>query len=508
MGDTSGMKPVSDAQVRKLMDEKTRTGEIGLAAMKAGMDRKTGRKYVAAGKLPSEMRSSRDWRTRGDPFEEHWPEVVALLRELPELEARTLFEQLSAKYPGRYEPGQLRTLQRKVRRWRASAGPDLEVMFAQQHRPGEAAQTDFTHATSLNVTIAGVAFVHLLCVFVLPFSNWFWATVCVSESMAALRKGVQRALFQLGRVPRFHQTDNSTSATHRIPAGKEEHVAGQKRPFNAEYLAFMRHFGMLPRTTEIGAKEQNGDVEAQNGALKRRLEQMLLIRGSRDFESVAAWQTFVDEVARKANQTRGARLAEELSAMRELNVVRLPEFVFETARVCAWSTIRVRHCAYSVPSRLIGEELKVRVYEDRIEVLYHGEVQLACERLIGRNHRRIEYRHVIRSLVRKPGAFSRYVYREEMFPSLIFRRAYDAIQTPHRGTRGDLEYLRILYRAATTLEADVEAALTLLFEENKPITADAVKALTERDPPMQIPEMALPTVDLVAYDRLIAEVAA
>ena len=338
------------------MEEMSKHGEIGHAAMKAGMDRKTARKYASAGKLPSEMVTPRDWRTREDPFAEDWAEVEALLRERPELEAKTLFEVLCEKYPGRYEAGQLRTLQRHVREWRASDGPDKEMVLAQQHRPGEAAQTDFTRTTELAVTIAGQLFVHLLCVFVLPFSNWQWATVCLSESMAALRKGVQRALFQLGRVPRYHQTDNSTAATHRIPDGKKVVLEDGKRPFNEDYLALMRHFGMTPRTTEVGAKEQNGDVEAANGALKRRLEQALLLRGSRDFESVEAWQAFVDEVARKANRAGGARRRGP-RAMRELNVAKLPEFIEEIVRVSEWSTIRVKHCAYSVPSRLIGEVL-------------------------------------------------------------------------------------------------------------------------------------------------------
>jgi hypothetical protein len=501
---------VSDAQVRKLMEEMSKHGKVGVAAMKADMDPKTARKYVVAGKLPSEMQAPRDWRTRPDPFDEHWPEVEAALKEAPALEAKTLFEQLTDKHPGRYEPGQLRTLQRRVRHWRAAAGPDQEVMLAQRHRPGEAAQTDFTDAAELAVTIAGRLFVHLLCVFVLPCSNWLWATVCGSESLTALRKGVQRALFQLGRVPSYHQTDNSTAATHRIPDGHAEQVEGRKRPFNDDYLAMMRHFGMTPRTTEVGAKEQNGDVEAANGAFKRRLEQALLVRGSRDFESVEAWQAFVDELARKVNLSRGKRVAEELAVMRELNVGKLPEYVEELARVSEWSTIRVQRCAYSVPSRLMGEVLKVRVYEDRIEAFYGSELQLACERRRNREAR-IDYRHVIWSLVRKPGAFARYVYRDELFPSLLFRRAYDAIQTPHHGTAGDLEYLRILYLAASTLQLDVEAALALLFETGAPITVDAVKGLVKRDESATAaPELALPEIDLGAYDALLTatEVAA
>lgn len=432
-----------------------------------------------------------------------------MLQQTPELEAKTLFEHLREKYPGRYEQGQLRTLQRRVQQWRSTQGPEQEVVLAQRHRPGEAAQTDFTHATELGVMIAGAVFTHLLCVFVLPFSNWFWATVCISESMAALRKGIQRALFQLGRVPQYHQTDNSTAATHRIPDGKKVHAEGNRRPFNEEYLSLMQHFGMKPRTTEVGQKEQNGDAEAQNGALKRRLEQALLLRGNRDFASVEQWQEFIDEVARKANGTRGSRLTQELGAMSELQVCKLPEYVEFTVQVSEWSTIRVRHCAYSVPSRLIGEVLKVRLYEDHIEAYQRGQLELKCERLLGRNQHRIDYRHVIWSLVRKPGGFARYVYREEMFPSLVFRRAYDAIQTPHHGVKGDLEYLRILHRAASGLQSEVEAALKQLMEKGTPITAAAIQKLVSREQEITVvPELLTSVVDLESYDALLGEVAA
>src|SRR5262249_47535919 len=197
------------------------------------------------GKLPSERVAARTWSTREDPFAGDWKEIEGMLTLTPELEAKTIFGVLTEKYPGRYEPGQLRTLQRHVKRWRAEHGPDKEVVLAQQHRAGEAAQTDFTSTLELAITIAGQVFLHLLCVVVLPYSNWQRATVCLSESMAALRRGVQAALFQLGRVPEYHQTDNSTAATHRIPDGA---LDDGKRPFNEEYLAVMRHFGMKPRT--------------------------------------------------------------------------------------------------------------------------------------------------------------------------------------------------------------------------------------------------------------------
>lgn len=381
----------TDKQVRKFMEELSKHGEIGLASMKAGMDRKTGRKYAAEGKLPSELRKPRWWRTRKDPFEQDWPTIEKQLEEHPELEAKTIFEELVAKHPERYQEGQMRTLQRRIKKWRASHGPDKEVFFVQQHRPGEAMQTDFTGAQELRITICGVLFLHMLCNVVLPYSDWQWVTVCLSESLAALRRGVQAALFRLGRVPRYHQTDNSTAATHEVKPGK--------RSFNAEYLGMMRHFGMEPRTIEVGHKEQNGDVEASNGAFKRRLEQQLLVRGSRDFESREAWEQFVQEVAERSNRSRQSKLAEELAQMKPLEVGRLREYRAEQMRVSPWSTIRVMHNAYSVPSRLIGEVVEVRVYEDHIEVVYDDKVQMNVERILERNGHRVNYRHVIWSLV-------------------------------------------------------------------------------------------------------------
>jgi transposase len=279
---------VTDAQVRRLLEEMSDHGQIGLAALRSGMHRNTARRYVTAGKMPSQLQARRTWRTREDPFAEDWEAVVDRLADAPELEAKALFEDLMQRHPGRYRAGQLRTFQRRVKQWRAEHGPPREIFFPQEHRPGEAMQTDFTWASRLGVQIAGEAFDHQLCQSVLPYSNWQSVVVCQSESMLALRCGVQRAVFRLGRVPRWHQTDNSTAATHDLSTGK--------RGFNREYEELMEHLGMKPRTIAIGASHQNGDVEASSGALKRRLEQHLLLRGSRDFPSVEVYEGWIDSV--------------------------------------------------------------------------------------------------------------------------------------------------------------------------------------------------------------------
>ena len=493
----------TDAQVRKLMKELNKHGKLGLAANRAGMDPKTAAKYRDAAALPSELKKPRTWRTREDPFVEDWPVIAGRLAEAPELEAKTLFELLlgeqAADQPPKYDEGQLRTLQRRVRQWRATSGPDKEVFFPQLHRPAEAMQTDFTSTNELKVTIAGEAFEHLLCHAVLPYSNWEWVTVCRSESMLALKRGVQAAVFQLEHVPEWHQTDNSTAATHDLPNGK--------RDFNDEYKRFIAHLGMKPRTIEPGESHQNGDVEALNGSLKRRLEQHLLVRGSRDFESVDAYEEWLQAAVVKANRLRAPKVAEELALMKKLTVERLIEYRELDVVVTSWSTVRVVHNAYSVPSRLIGERVRVRVYEDRLEVFYGGQQQLSVERLRGRNGHRINYRHIIWSLVRKPGAFAQYRYREELFPTVVFRKAYDALSQRQAGRAADLEYLRILHLAASTLQTSVETALESLLSNGPLTSADQVKALVTPAKP-SVPALDVPAVDLSSYDGLLsAEVA-
>ncbi len=480
------------------MEEYTKHRRVGMASMKAGMDRKTGRKFISSGKLPSDEISERAYRTREDPFAADWPLLKDMLEVAPELEAKALFEWLQEQKPQQYHPGQVRTLQRRIKHWRATEGPDKIVFFAQEHIPGEAMQTDFTNANRLAVTIGGEPFEHLLCHPVLPFSNWEWVTVCRSESLMALRRGVQAALFQLGRVPRYHQTDNSTAATHELQTGK--------RGFNDEYSRFVDHFKMKPRTIAVGKSNQNGDVEAANGALKRRLKQHLILRDSRDFDSLSSYENWLQAIVSKANRTRAQKITEELRAMRELTASCLREFQAYRVHVSRESTIQVMRNTYSVPSRLSGEKVNVHAYDDRLEVFYGGKKQFSLERLLGRRKHRIDYRHIIWSLVQKPGAFLRYRYRQEMFPGPLFRQAFDALNEDlGEGHQADLDYLRILHLAASVSETDTEVALEMLLAAGLVPRADLVKDLV-RPRDAQVPHMAPLQPDLGQYDDLLQEV--
>jgi len=480
------------------MDEISKHGRVGLAAMRSGMHRNTAGRYLKADRLPSELKSPRTWRTREDPFAQDWPEIASRLEEAPELEAKALFEDLLERRPGRYQEGHLRSFQRRVQQWRAQQGPAREIFLPQNHRPGEAMQTDFTCASSLGIRIAGEVFEHLLGHSVLPYSNWQSVVVCRSESMLALRHAIQTAVFRLGRVPQWHQTDNSTSATHDLRTGK--------RGFNVEYEELMAHLGMKPRTIAIGESHQNGDVEASNGALKRRLKQHLLLRGSGEFATLSEYESFLGAVMERTNGLRSARLAEELAVMRPLTAVQLPRYRELSARVSSNGTIQVLKNTYSVPPRLRGQRLVVRVFDLHLEVYYAGQQQLRIERLRGEGKHRIDYRHVIWSLVKKPWAFARYRYRDSLFPTPLWEKAQAALAAGLPERQAELEYLRVLHLAAATLQHEVETALELLLGQGKlPIFTEVRALVSQRKP--ELPELAPLAVDLAAYDELlVAEV--
>ena len=485
-----------DGEIKLLLDERGKGTKQKLAAARAGVCERTARKYERAGKLPSQIKTSRTHRTRDDPFVQDWTWVEDQIRDDPALQTKTLFALLCAAFPGRYQEGQLRTLQRHVQAWRVRHGPEQEIMFAQVHVPGRMAQSDFTTMNALGVSLAGTPFPHLVYHLVLTYSNVEAVRVCFSESFEALAEGLEGCLWQIGGVPQWRRTDNLSAAVRDLDReGRHE--------FTQNYRTLLAHYGMQPSANTAGQAHQNGDVEQSHFRFKQAVDQALRVRGSRDFADRSSYERFLSELVRQRNLTRSQRFEADRAALRPLPAAPL-DFTRElTVRVSRFSLVRVLLNHYSVPSRLIGAELKVRVRSETLE-LYHGPVPvLTLPRLSGRNRHRIDYRHLIWSLVRKPGAFANYCYREELFPTTNFRRAYDALlaTTP---TKADGEYLRLLHLAASTSEAEVELAIRLVLEANRIPTFDAVRDLAGSGKRASAPAIAKATVDLSDYDTLLA----
>lgn len=489
---------ITKQQYRKLMSLYQETGNVSDSAMKAGMSRPTARKYLEAGQPPHELQAKHTWRTREDPLTAIWPQAEAMLKEAPDLEAKALFEYWCERCAGAVQERHLRTFQRRVQLWRLQHGPDREVFFPQDWEPGRAMQLDWTHANELAVTIGGQPYDHLLCHSVLPYSNWEWASRCLSESLLSLRQGLQEALHRLGKAPAELRMDNSSAATHRIGA------AGSQREFNEQCLSLCEHYGLVPRTIGVGRPNENGDVESGNGHLKRRLRQHLLLRGSRDFESEAAYDRFLEAVLERGNRPRQEKLAEELARMKSLPPTRLSEYSEVTCSVGSASTIRVKKVGYSVPARLIGQELKAEVYESQIKLYSGRQLLLVLPRHCGDRGVVLDYRHVIDHLLRKPGAFERYRYREQLFPSRSFREAYDQLVARHGQRAGAVEYLRLLKLASEVGEGDLEVMLADYL--SPPYPAWSVEGLRRVLQPAPRPHLELVELqpEWSSYDALLS----
>ena len=468
------------------------------AADKAGMDEKTARKYMRLDRLPSEIKKEHTWRTREDPFEEVWEDFRKLLEINPGLEAKTLFDELQRRYPGRFADGRLRTLQRHVKRWRALEGPPKEVFFDQKHYPGKLCQSDFTSMKDLGITIAKQPFEHLLYHFVLPYSNWETGTPCFSESLEALSLGFQNALWELGGVPEAHQSDRLTTAVHKLDHPEE---------FTQRYTALLRHYGLKGRKTQPRSPNENGDVEQRHFRFKKAADQALMLRGSRDFDTRKDYEGFLRNLFRQLNAGRKARFQEELKTFRRLPQQRFAAWKREEVRVSGGSTIRAGRNTYSVDSRLIGEKVRVRLYCEHLEVWYAQKCVERIPRLRGEGKHHVQYRHIIDWLVRKPGAFENYRYRQDLFPSIHFRMAYDRLKAQHTVQKAAKEYLKILQLAATEGENLVEQALESLLELGGLISFLEVQMIVDnwKAAPRPTAQLRIEKVDLRSYDGLLGK---
>lgn len=461
-----------------------------VAAAKCGISEKTARKYLSSGKLPSELKKPRMHRTRKDPFEQDHQEIRDLFERAPELQAHTILEYLMEKYPGTYSQSQARTLRRRLQVLRAEMGKDQEVIFTQNIQPGRQSQSDWTCMNSLNIHIAGSPFPHLLFHFMLPYSKWESAMICHSESFLTLTQGCERAFWQLGGVLGEHRTDNLSAATKK---------AGSHRQFTDRWQEFCRHYNITPSRNNPGVSHENGSVEKSHDLLKKTVEQHLLLRGSRHFDSLEEYELFLNRIIFKRNEKRKEHLLVELEFLKDLpeKKYNAPEVI--PVRVDTLSTLRLKGVTYSVPSRLIGYKLVAHVYHDRIELYYgHKKIEEMARQSNGQS---IDYRHLIDHLIRKPKAFEYYKYKECLFPQMIFKKAHECLKDKSPG-KADKLYLKLLQFAKLHGESAVVAALEILQEEGIPPFPESVKDLLDA-PIKPAYDVYVSDPSLTAYDALL-----
>ena len=305
------------------------------AAAKAGMSVRSARKWQS-GPLPSQAKPEHRWRTRPDPFDGVWEdEIEPLLRNDPtgKLKATTIIDWLAEQHPGRFSASQLRTLQRRLQDWRALHGPDQEVYFPQVHPPGREAQFDFTHCGELKVTIAGQSYPHLLFQLILSHSGWRYAEVAAGETFLALQQGLQNALWTLGGVPEVVRSDNTSAATHELRSSRG-------RALNDNYAALLDYYGLRSTRINPGQSHENGVAEHAHYRLKDAIDQALILRGSRDFDTADDYADFVRQMVERRNRLVEGKLEQEMPCLGPLPPAPVPEYVNYQSRVRRWCTDR------------------------------------------------------------------------------------------------------------------------------------------------------------------------
>ena len=491
---------ISDKQAFHYMVER-RHHTQATAAAKAGISERSARRIETDPRLPSQKKDPRHWRTRSDPLEPVWARVEVLLK-IDGIMSVTIFETLQDEFGEEAVPdGLRRTLERRIARWRALNGAEKEIFFPQRHEVGRQGLSDFTVCDELGITIAGERFAHRLYHFRLACSGWQHAAVVLGgESFAALSEHLQDALWKLGGVPAEHRSDSLSAAYKNLDA-----VA--QRDFTSSYEDLCRHYGMTATRNNRGEAHENGSIEGAHTHLKRRLDQALRRRGSRDFASVEAYRAFIEKEVAKQNRRRSALVDEERRALAALPPRRTTDFTMVSVDVTRNGTISIERVTYSVPSRLVGQRLHAHIHDDRIELFLGPDKVMTTTRVrIKRPDRghSIDFRHLIGNLRRKPQALRYLVYRDALFPSHAYLRAWQAFDAKLEARKACRDTVALLDIAArgNCVDALAQRIDAALDNDRLP---DIGKLTAEFLPISRAQQdVTIPPPDHAAYNRLLA----
>lgn len=470
------------------------------SAAKAGFCERSGRTLEKGGIAPSQKKK-KSWRRRGDPFTEVWDSIIVpLLEASPFLTGINLLEHLQDLYPGEYVDKHLRCLQKRIKHWKALHGPTKEVMFRQLHPPGLRGISDFTLPKRFEVTIQGKKLDHILYHFRLTYSQWAYVKVVLGgESFSALATGLQEALESLGGSPEEHRTDSLSAAFKNLGLEDCEDVTRR-------YEAFCRHYGMRATRNNRGKGHENGSIEAGHGYLKSRLHQGLALRGSNDFTSIEKYQSFLDSVVGRHNRRHALLIEEEKKVLTALPAHKACDFDEVIARVTTSSTVTVKKVLYSVPSKLIGERLKIHVYDQYLSFYLGNEHVLKLSRVFsqtGQVKKCIDYRHIIGGLIKKPQAFRYSVLRDEMLPTADYQEIWRLIDEKC-SVRHACKLIVGILKLANDYNCEKklgERVLRILKKDLIPSLGELQRRY-EAPPKTKPPVLAIPQHSLKSYDEL------
>ena len=419
-------KHITRQQVGLYMKNRLEGLEQMRSAAKAGMSERSGRR-IECGQHQLRKGSHRGSR-RKDPLEAVWEQgLKPKLEAEPLLTPMTLLEILQKEHPEGYPDSVLRTLQRRVKEWKALYGPEKELVFLQDHPVGVQGLSDFTKLKGVEITIRGEAFQHLLYHFRLAFSGWsYMKVVCGGESYTALTASLQEALWRLGGAPLEHRTDHLSAAFKNHNKEKKKQA---RKELTERYEEFCRHYNIKPTHNNLGEAHENGSVEGPHGHLKRRIKQALLLRGSTDFKNMAEYQSFIEEVVRQHNCRNAKTVELERQHLQPLPKYKATDFDEVTVKVTSTGTIQIKRVTYALPSRLMGEKLRAHVYDDKIKCYLGSALVFSNARKHPKDKSRrvrvINYRYMIDSLKKKPQAFRYCSYRDDLLPNDDYRLIWE-----------------------------------------------------------------------------------
>ena len=492
---------VNDQQVRIYMRLRIDHMQV-TAAAKAGISVATARRIEHDPRPPSTKRGSRPYRTRPDPLAGHWDEVVVpLLQAAPGLRPVTILGELARRCPEQIGPSVRRTLERRIAAWKALHGPARDVIFPQIQEPGRMGLSDFTDMGGLGIMIAGARFNHRLYHFRLAFSGFEHAHVVLGgESFVALAEGLQNALWALGGVPEQHRSDSLSAAFRNLNADAQADLTQR-------YQGLMRHYGMEPSRNNAGIAHENGSIESAHGHLKQALEDALLLRGSRDFADLDAYRAFVDGVVGRRNANNARRIALERTSLAPLPKGRTADFEEKVIPVTSSGGFTLRRVFYTVPSRLIGHRLRVRIYDDRLDC-FLGATHVATLRRgqpvsDSKGGHVVDYRHVIHALRRKPMALLNLVYRDRLFPRPAYARAFEALReagNDRHACKVTVELLALAHERAC--EADLADAIAADLDAGRLPDPTELRARF-RPEDASVPSVTVELAPLNLYDALV-----
>jgi hypothetical protein len=495
---------ITDQQVRLYMHCR-RTNTQRLAAAKAGFSERSGRRIERDPRLPSDKAADRAKVPPPDLLGAVWiSDLLPLLEAMPSLRPITLLEELERRHPERDWARHRRTLERRVRTWKALHGPEREIIFRQAHPPGAQAQSDFTDASSLGVTVEGQRLDHRLYHFALAHSGFEHAEIVLGgESFVALAHGLQNALWTLGGAPREHRSDSLSAAFRNLDGEAEADLTRR-------YEALCAHYGMVPSRNNRGIAHENGAIESHHGHLKEALDQALLLRGSRNFPELDSYRRFLAELVGRRNARRRRPIELERAQLQALPAQRTTDFDQTTVRVTSSGGFVLRKVFYTVPSRLVGHRLRVRIHDDRLECFLGTSPVLTLPRgrapdgNRGRHGHVVDYRHVLHSLRRKPQALLNLVYREALFPHAAYRRTFEALLASLDARRACRTLVALLALAHDrACEARLATALDALLDDGRlPDVAELARRFAPRPSAPPAVRVQLPLA--ATYDALLA----